>query len=119
MNEPTTESLWTAEAAWRHSLAVLSFGLLVFLIMAFLMRRNDSTDVLRVCALPLTIIAAIYLIVVGYTETQITPVLALLSAIAGYLLSNIGSGDRDRRRDSSTESPARTDKEQEPKGKVR
>lgn len=88
-------SSWSSEVAWNHALLILGFGFAVLLVMAYLLHKRTSHAVLRLCALPLTIIAAIYLVIVGYSPNQINPVLALLSAIAGYLLGNIGHRDGD------------------------
>ena len=84
---------WSYEHALMFGILMLAFGLIVFAMMALLLlKRNSATAVLRICALPLIIVSAVYLIVVGYTETQIAPVLSLLSAIAGYLLGRQDSG---------------------------
>lgn len=65
------------------------FGLVVFGVMAFLIHKgHDANNVLRVCALPLIIVSAIFLIVVGYSQQQIAPVMGLLGTVAGYLLGN-------------------------------
>lgn len=70
-------------------ISTLVFGFAVFAVMAFLVYRGFRPQtVLKICALPLVVISAIFLIVVGYSQEQISPVLSLLSAIAGYLLGN-------------------------------
>ncbi|MCY4376524.1 MAG: hypothetical protein OXC31_22425 [Spirochaetaceae bacterium] len=78
---------WSFQSALVFSIMALTFGFLVFLVMAFLISRGLSPQaVLRICALPLIIISAVFLVIVGYSEAQIAPILSLLSAIAGYLL---------------------------------
>jgi dipeptide/tripeptide permease len=80
---------WDANTATFLGIAILIFGLIVFFVMAFLICKGHKPDaVMKICALPLVIISAIFLVVIGYSSTQIAPVMALLSAIAGYLLGN-------------------------------
>jgi uncharacterized membrane protein YfcA len=83
---------WTPSLKLSFSFGILAFGLIVIVLMAYLLRKGHSaTSLLRLFALPLIITSAVFLIVVGYTEKQIAPVLGLLGTIAGYLL---GSGTR-------------------------
>lgn len=78
---------WSSYDVFVSSSMILVFGFLLFCIMAFLvMKKNSAMDVIRLCALPLIIVSAIFLVVVGYSAEQIAPVLGLLGAIAGYLL---------------------------------
>ena len=61
--------------------------------MTFLLVRKKSAEaILRTFGVTLIITAAVFLVVAGYTEAQIAPVIGLLGAIAGYLL---GRGPRD------------------------
>lgn len=85
---------WSYDHALMFGVLMIVFGLLVFGMMGWLVHKKmNATAILKICALPLIIVSAVYLIVVGYTETQIAPVLSLLSAIAGYLLGRQDSGD--------------------------
>jgi hypothetical protein len=78
---------WSKELVIFLSCLILVFGLLVLFIMAFLVIKGKEADqILRICALPLIIVTAIFLVVTGYTNEQISPVMGLLGAIAGYLL---------------------------------
>jgi uncharacterized membrane protein len=87
--EASVSQPWTPEMVMLISLSILIFGLLVLLIMAWLVIKGKEGDqILRVCALPLIIVAAIVLVVIGYTNEQISPVMGLLGAIAGYLLGS-------------------------------
>jgi hypothetical protein len=80
---------WTAEHVLALSGLVLVFGLIVFGIMAYLVsRRLNHLAVLKICALPLIIVSAIFLVIVGYSAEQVAPVLGLLGSIAGYLLGS-------------------------------
>lgn len=87
ISEPT---FWTHKEMFFLSTFTLIFGLTVLLIVAFLIYRRventDSDSLLRVFLTPLIIISAVYLVVVGYSEKQISPVIGLLGTIAGYLL---------------------------------
>jgi hypothetical protein len=66
---------------------VLIFGIVVIIVMGVLVLRNSSTgEVLRLFTVPMIIVAAVFLVVTGYSKDQITPVTALLGTLAGYIL---------------------------------
>lgn len=80
---------WTPDLVLILSISLLIFGLFVFIITAYLVNKNhDSSAILKITALPLIIISATFLIVVGYSQEQIAPVIGLLGTVAGYLLGN-------------------------------
>lgn len=96
---------WTTQNAMTMSSVVLVFGLVVIVICAGLMRasRPSSEAVLRVFGTVLIITGALFLVVAGYDDKQMAPVMGLLGTLAGYLLGKApaageGSGaDRERR----------------------
>lgn len=78
---------WSAINVLTMSGGVLAFGLVVLLIAAFLIRGGKSAEsILRVFGTITIIVAAVFLIVAGYSDRQISPVIGLLGTIAGYLL---------------------------------
>lgn len=78
---------WSVTSAMTISAAVLVFGLLVLLLAAYLIRVGKNTEaVLRIFGTILIVVIAVFLVVAGYTDTQIAPVMGLLGTIAGYLL---------------------------------
>lgn len=81
-------SWWRADQAMTISAVVLVFGVFVLLLAAVLLRRTQvsADSVLRVFGTVLIIICAIFLVVAGYTDQQMGPVMGLLGTIAGYLL---------------------------------
>ena len=88
--EGTNPSGWTANYSLSLAVGILVFGLIIFSIMAWLLsRRHDHMAVLKVCALPLIIVSAIFLVIVGYSTEQIAPVLGLMGSVAGYLLGSV------------------------------
>jgi uncharacterized protein YacL len=69
------------------SVIILIFGLVIALVMAYLVKNNNEPEsLLRSFGTVIIIIAAVFLIVAGYSEKQIAPVIGLLGTIAGYLL---------------------------------
>lgn len=82
--------MWTPKEALALSYSILVFGLLVLLLMSTLVAKFNVNinRILRAFALVLIIVAAVFLIVAGYTEDQIAPVMGLLGTIAGYLLGS-------------------------------
>ena len=60
--------------------------------MTFLLwHKHEPNMILRPFGTILIIVAAVFLVVAGYTEEQIAPVIGLLGTIAGYIL---GRSDR-------------------------
>jgi hypothetical protein len=79
---------WSKDLVQFLGVSVLLFGLFAMLLMFVLFLRNRSNElVLRAFGIPLIIVSAVFLIVAGYTEKQIAPVMGLLGTIAGYLLA--------------------------------
>ena len=88
----TLPSWWSSTDAMTVSSVVLVFGFLTMLLASWLLRAGrDSDAVLRVFGTILILVATIFLIVAGYSSTQIAPAMGLLGTIAGYLL---GKGER-------------------------
>lgn len=79
---------WTTENAMTISSVVLGFGVVVILISAWLMRgsRPSAEAILRVFGTVLIITGALFLVVAGYSDKQMAPVMGLLGTLAGYLL---------------------------------
>ncbi|MBW7901729.1 MAG: hypothetical protein H3C26_09645 [Rhodocyclaceae bacterium] len=94
--EAQSKSWWRADEAMTISAVVLVFGVTILVLAAILLRRTvvSADSILRVFGTVLIIIGAIFLVVAGYTEQQMGPVMGLLGTIAGYLLgkSNNNSG---------------------------
>lgn len=66
---------------------IMIFSLLVIAFMTFIIRKGGPLeDTLKVFGTMMIIVAAVFLIVAGYSEKQIAPVIGLLGTIAGYLL---------------------------------
>lgn len=90
----TIESLEQQDASWRSagdsmtiSATVLIFGLLVMGAMTYLIHKgHDPQIILRTFGMSLIIVMSVFLVVAGYSDQQIAPVMGLLGTIAGYLL---------------------------------
>jgi hypothetical protein len=82
-----TPTWWSVTNAMTISSVVLLFGLLVILLATYLIRSGINTEaVLRIFGTILIIMVSVFLVVAGYTDTQIAPVMGLLGTIVGYLL---------------------------------
>lgn len=78
---------WDAPLVKFLTVSVLAFGLIVIGIMAVLVLNKSQTgDVLRLFTVPMVIVAAVFLVVTGFSNSQITPVIGLLGTLAGYVL---------------------------------
>lgn len=82
-----TEHWWSTTQAMTISTVVLGFGLIVFLLATYLLKLGkDVESVLRIFGTIMIVFLAVFLVVAGYSDTQIAPVMGLLGTIAGYLL---------------------------------
>jgi lipopolysaccharide export LptBFGC system permease protein LptF len=80
-------SAWTPELVCKLSLGIGTFAFLCFIIVAFLIwKKRRAEQILRTFGILIIIFAAVFLVVAGYSDTQITPVIGLLGTVAGYLL---------------------------------
>jgi hypothetical protein len=78
---------WSTRNAMTMSAALLVFGVVVLLLATYLITTGKSAEaVLRIFGTILIIVIAVFLVVAGYSDTQIAPVMGLLGTIAGYLL---------------------------------
>ena len=72
------------------SVALLVFSLIIFAIEAFVIRAAKRAwapaNIVRLFGLTLIVLVAALLVVAGYGNDQISPVMGLLGVIAGYLL---------------------------------
>jgi hypothetical protein len=78
---------WSNKDAMTISATVLTFGFVLCLLAAYLLSKGRSADsILKTLGTILIIVAALFLVVAGYSDRQIAPVMGLLGTIAGYLL---------------------------------
>ena len=85
---------------------VLVFGLLVMMLATYLIRlgRNAQT-VLRILGTISVITLAIFLVVVGYSDRQITLVMGLLGTVVGYLLGRESVSQSGQQREEKGHAP--------------
>ena len=74
------------------STAVLLFGLFTMMLTGRLMDKTEVTvdGILRVFGTILIIFSALFLVVAGYSQEQMGPIMGLLGTIVGYLLGKSG-----------------------------
>jgi hypothetical protein len=88
---------WSVDDAMTISAAVLIFGLVIIVLAtALLYKGKKADDVLRLFGTIIIVVSAVFLVVAGYTDTQIAPVIGLLGTIAGYLLGRSENEKNDR-----------------------
>lgn len=74
------------EGLWLSGI-IMGFSLILVAFMAYLIKTgSEQESVLKVFGTILVIVAAVFLIVAGYSEKQIAPVIGLLGTIVGYIL---------------------------------
>ncbi|WP_448093650.1 hypothetical protein [Pseudomonas lini] len=87
------------------SYVVVGLGVFVLLCITYLIQKNKQPDILlRPFGTILIVIGAVFLIVAGYSEKQIAPVIGLLGTIAGYILG------KESKEKSETDSEPNPDK---------
>ena len=86
---------WRADEAMTISSVVLIFGVVILFLIAWVMRKTvlSPDSVLRVFGTIIIIISSIFLVVSGYSDQQIVPVIGLLGTVAGYLLGKSSSNN--------------------------
>jgi VIT1/CCC1 family predicted Fe2+/Mn2+ transporter len=78
---------WSTTNAMTMSSIVLVFGVVVLTLAFFLIKAGISGEaVLRIFGTILIVFLAVFLVVAGYSDLQMAPVMGLLGTIAGYLL---------------------------------
>lgn len=89
VNSYSKPDWWTAADAMTISSAVLIFGCVIMFLATYLLYKGkNADDVLKLFGTIIIVISAVFLVVAGYTDTQISPVIGLLGTIAGYLLGS-------------------------------
>lgn len=81
------------------SISVLAWGLALICILTWVMMRTGkvwNAVYLRLCVLGIVVTAGLFVVVAGYTEQQIAPMMGLLGTLVGYLL---GKGVETRNRE--------------------
>jgi hypothetical protein len=92
---------WTPKLATNLAGGIVLFATLFFTMICVMIWKNKSVEsLLRIFGILLIIIASVFLVIVGYSDQQIAPVMGLMETIAGDLLS--------RRPESGTASPTTT-----------
>lgn len=78
------------------SCAVLAFGLALVLIQSILLLRNSLSSIwaFKLMGLTIVITAGLFAIPAGFSQNQMTPLMGLLGAVAGYILGKDNSHER-------------------------
>lgn len=88
---------WSPELVRYLSASILGCCVIVLSIGAFLLRDKaiDAFTVVKFFGVTLIVCMSALLMIVGYGQEQLTPVIGLFGAIAGYLLGKDGAVRRD------------------------
>lgn len=102
---PTDGDWWSVTNAMTMSSAILIFGLVVLVLATYLIKKGIAPEaVLRIFGTILIIVIASFLVVAGYSDQQISPVIGLLGTLAGYLL---GKETKENKEGRNTESDSK------------
>jgi glycerol uptake facilitator-like aquaporin len=93
--KPTPPPWWSNQNAMTMCTVILVFGLLVMVQASLLaLRRLDKDTILKVVVIPMAVVSAIFLVVAGYSDSQIAPAMGLLGTIVGYVLGTARSQEQ-------------------------
>ena len=106
-NAHSNPDWWSVGDAMTVSASVLLFGTIIMLLATCLLYLGrNADDVLKLFGTLIIVISAVFLVVAGYSDTQIAPVIGLLGTIAGYLLGRESSeGVPSKKNESDKEKP--------------
>jgi hypothetical protein len=81
-------AMWDSKIVETLTWGVLGFATIVVVLMTILLYRKDANgqQTLKCFGLVLIITFSSILLIVGYSSEQLTPIVGLFGAIAGYLL---------------------------------
>jgi hypothetical protein len=80
---------WNAWLLLSLTILVIGFSVLVLHYMRSMLKDgHNASDVLRLATMPMVIAAAIFLLLLGFSNDQITPVIGLLGTMIGYILGS-------------------------------
>ena len=87
---------WTPQLVQYLSLSVLAFSLIALVLATLLLWRAGSPPqlILKVFGILSIIGFSALLLVAGYSHDQLTPIVGLFGAIAGYLLGKESDSDK-------------------------
>ncbi|NTS77105.1 hypothetical protein HR060_09485 [Catenovulum sp. SM1970] len=98
---------WSATEAMTISSVLLVFFLIVLCLATYLIKLGRSPEmVMKFFGTILIIAVASFLVVAGYDDKQIAPVIGLLGTIAGYLLGKENRTDEEKSSNKSTNTDA-------------
>ncbi|WP_256677924.1 hypothetical protein [Pseudomonas sp. SJZ079] len=96
MNEqwlPNSSTTSGSESAWHALMPSLATSILFFTFFALLLaavllwkKESSALDMLRLFGVILIVGLSSFLLVAGYSDDQLTPIVGLFGAIVGYLL---------------------------------
>lgn len=90
------DTWWSTTNAMTISASVLVFGLVISILAAVLLKQGRHADsILKTLGTILIIVSALFLVVAGYSDKQIAPVIGLFGTIAGYLLGKNSNEPKD------------------------
>jgi CHASE2 domain-containing sensor protein len=88
---------WSPELVIYLSTAILLVTALALILGSILMwkRANSSQDILRLYGVVIIVGLSALLLVTGFSNEQLTPIVGLFGAMAGYLLGKESKSSRD------------------------
>jgi hypothetical protein len=80
---------WTPSLVLWLTISIILFAVIVFAFMWLCLKAGHRPgDTLRLATMPMVIVAAIFLVLLGFSNEQMTPVIGLLGTLIGYVLGS-------------------------------
>jgi hypothetical protein len=99
------EYTWTRGTAVTMGWSLLLFSAVVIGMATLLLwkRKVSGTQIVRLFLLALIVTLSCFLVIIGYSNTQLTPVIGLFGAICGYLLGRESQTPPEKNKESPAE----------------
>jgi hypothetical protein len=94
-NKESGRTLYETQLGW----AVLGFGLFAIALEIALMlrlKKGWGVQAIRIVGITLVLTSGLFLIVTGYSQEQIAPMIGLLGTIIGFLLGKTSDGTKEK-----------------------
>ena len=87
---------WSPEIVQSLTLTIMGFTLITLVLASILLWKQGSNpqQILKIFGLLTIVGLSAVLLVAGYSNDQLTPIVGLFGAIAGYLLGKDGQADK-------------------------
>jgi hypothetical protein len=89
------EALWSEHFVFSLSIGLFLFAIIIFACATYLLHKGTKAwTLLRLFGVLSIIFLTVFVLIVGYSDRQLLPVIGLFGSIVGYLLGKTTAGDQ-------------------------